>query len=34
MQNVKAMPGEIQHALVEEDIDRKKIRNGMKKTCA
>ena len=34
MQNVKAIPGEFQHALVITDIDKKKIRKVVKKTCA
>ena len=34
IQNVKAIPGESQHALVIADIDEKKIRKIVKKTCA
>ena len=34
IQNVKAMPGKFQHALVVADIDRKKIRKVVRKTCA
>ena len=34
IQNVKAIPGEFQHSLVVEDIDWKKIRNVVRKTCA
>ena len=34
MQNVKAIPGEFQHALVVVDIDKKKIRNVERMTCA
>ena len=33
MQNVKAIPREFQHALVVGDIDKKKIRNLMRKAC-
>ena len=33
IQNVKPIPGEFQHALVVADIDKKKIRNIVKKTC-
>ena len=33
IQNVKAIPGEFQHALVIADIDGKKIRNVVRKTC-
>ena len=33
MQNVKAIPVEFQHALVVADIDKKKIRNVVRKTC-
>ena len=33
MQNVTAIHGEIQHALVVADIDKNKIRNAVKKTC-
>ena len=32
MQNVKAIPGEYQHALVVADIDKRKIRNVVRKT--
>ena len=31
IQNVKAIPGEFQHALVATDIDKRKIRNVVKK---
>ena len=31
---MKTIPGEIQHALVIADIDEKKIRNVVRKTCA
>ena len=31
--NVKAIHGELQHAVVVEDIDKKKIRNVPRKTC-
>ena len=31
---VKAIPGEFHHALLVADIDTKKIRNIVKKTCA
>ena len=34
MQNVKAFPGEFQHALVIADIDKKKIRKVVRKACA
>ena len=34
MQNVKAISGEFQHALVIVDIDKKKMREVLKKTCA
>ena len=34
MQNVKGIPGELQHALVIEDIDKRKIREVVRKTCA
>ena len=34
MQNVKAIPGECQHALVIGDIEKRKIRNVVRKTCA
>ena len=32
--NVKAIPGELQHTLVKIDIDKKKIRKVVRKTCA
>ena len=31
---MKAIPGEFQHALVIADIDRRKIRKVVRKTCA
>ena len=31
--NVKAIPGEFQHALVATDVDKKKIRKVIRKTC-
>ena len=34
MQNVKANSGEFQHALVIAGIDKMKIRNVVRKTCA
>ena len=34
IQNVKAIPGEHQHTLLIVDIDRKKIRKVVKRTCA
>ena len=34
IQNEKAIPGEFQHALVMADIDKRKIRNVVRKTCA
>ena len=34
IQNVKAIPGEFQHALLIEDIDKRKIRKVVRKTCA
>ena len=34
MQNVKEILGEFQHALVIADIDKKRIGNGVRKTCA
>ena len=34
MQNVKAITGELQHAIVIADIDNKKIRKVVRKTCA
>ena len=33
MQNVKAIPGEFQHALVIVEIDKQKIRNVVRKIC-
>ena len=33
IQNVKAIPGEFQHALLIADIDKKKIRKVVKKAC-
>ena len=33
IRNVKAIPGHFQHALVVADIDMKKIRNVVRKTC-
>ena len=30
---MKAIPGEFQHALVIRDIDKRKIRKVMRKTC-
>ena len=33
MQNVKAIPGMFQHALVVAVVDNKKIRNVVRKTC-
>ena len=33
IQNMKAIPGEFQHSLVVADIDKKKIRNVIRKTC-
>ena len=33
MQNVKAIPGEFQHALVMADMDKGKIRKVLKKAC-
>ena len=33
MQNVKAIPGEFQHTFVVTDVDMKKIRNVVRKTC-
>ena len=33
MQNVKAIPGEFQHAIVVTDTDKKKIRYVVIKTC-
>ena len=32
MQNVKSLPGKFQHALAVADIDKKKIRNVVRKT--
>ena len=34
IQNVKAMREAFQHALVETDIDKRKIRKVVRKTCA
>ena len=34
IQNVRAIPGEFQHALVVEDMDKRKIRIVVRKTCA
>ena len=34
MRNVRAIPGEFQHALVIADIDKKKIGRVVRKTCA
>ena len=34
MRNVKAIHEEVQHAFVVADIDKKKIRNVVRKTCA
>ena len=31
---MKTIPGEFQHALVIADIDKRKIRNVVRKTCA
>ena len=31
---MKAIPGEFQHALLKADIDKKKIRKVVRKTCA
>ena len=33
LQNVKAIPGEFQHVLVIADIDRRKIKSVVRKTC-
>ena len=33
MKNVKAIPWEFQHALMVADIDKKKIRNVVRKIC-
>ena len=33
IQNVKAIPGEFQHALVIANIDKRKIRKVVRKTC-
>ena len=33
IKNVTAKPGEFQHALVIADIDKKKIKNVVRKTC-
>ena len=32
--NVKAIPGEFQHAVVIADIDKRNIRKVVRKTCA
>ena len=34
VKNVKAIPGEFQHALVIADIDKKEIRKVVRKICA
>ena len=34
IRNVKAHPGEFQHALLIADIDKRKIRKAVRKTCA
>ena len=34
IQNVKAIPGELHHALMIADIDKSKIRKVARKTCA
>ena len=34
MHNAKAIPGKFQHALVIADIDKRKIRNVVRKTSA
>ena len=34
IQNVKAIHGEFQHALVIADIDKRKIRKVVRRTCA
>ena len=34
MQNVKAIPGEFQHALLIADIDKRKVNKVVRKTCA
>ena len=34
MRNVRAIPGEVQNALVKADIDKKKIKKAVKKACA
>ena len=34
IQNVKAILGEVMHALVIADIDERKIRKVVRKTCA
>ena len=34
IQNGKAIPGEFQHAFVITDIDKRKIRKVVRKTCA
>ena len=33
MQNVNAIPGEFQHSLVIADIDKRKVRNVVRKIC-
>ena len=33
IQNVKAIPGEFQHTIVQADRDKNKIRNVVRKTC-
>ena len=33
IKKVRAIPGEFQHALVEADIDKRKIRNVVRKSC-
>ena len=33
LQNAKAIPGELQHALVVADIDKRKIKNVVRKAC-
>ena len=33
IQNVQVIPGEFQHALLNADIDRRRIRNVVRKTC-
>ena len=34
MENVKVIPGEFQHALVIADINKRKTRKVVRKTCA